>query len=85
MRQETREQVFEALRRMIYETTHMSPLEDDGSHKCRISKDALAGARAALALLREDGDGWKPDYQAPKAPGDLRNLLPTPPQPEQKT
>lgn len=38
----------EALRVMVYETTHLSLLEDDGSHKCRISKKALEQARAAL-------------------------------------
>ena len=42
------ERLREALRLMIYETTHLSPEEDDGSHWCRISKDALAHARAAL-------------------------------------
>ena len=39
----------EALERMVYETTHLSPEEDDGLHWCCISKDALAKARAALA------------------------------------
>lgn len=37
-----------ALRQMVYETTHLSPMEDDGSHKCRISAAALADARSAL-------------------------------------
>jgi hypothetical protein len=37
-----------ALREMIYETTHLSPQEDDGSHWCKISKRALEKARAAL-------------------------------------
>lgn len=38
----------EALRVMIYETTHLSPMEPDGSHWCRITADALNTARAAL-------------------------------------
>lgn len=37
-----------ALREMVYETTHLSPCEDDGSHKCKISAATLAKARAAL-------------------------------------
>jgi hypothetical protein len=42
------EELEAALREMVYETTHLSALEDDGSHKCRISKGALGLARAAL-------------------------------------
>lgn len=38
----------EALREMIYATTHLSPMRDDGSHWCRITKGTLAMARAAL-------------------------------------
>lgn len=34
-----------ALRTMIYETTHLSPCEPDGSHWCKISADALAASR----------------------------------------
>jgi hypothetical protein len=37
-----------ALREMVYETTHLSPEYDDGSHWCKISKRALEKARAAL-------------------------------------
>ena len=37
-----------ALREMIYETTHLSPCEADGSHWCKISGNALARARSAL-------------------------------------
>ena len=40
-----------ALARMIYETTHLSPEQDDGSHWCKISAEALNEARAALAAL----------------------------------
>jgi hypothetical protein len=43
------EALEKAIRKIIYETTHLSALEDDGSHNCRISKDALDQARAALA------------------------------------
>lgn len=42
-------ELLAALRTMVYETTHLSPLEDDGSHKCKISKAALEAARAAIA------------------------------------
>lgn len=38
-----------ALRAMVYEATHLSPPEDDGSHWCRITKQTLDAARAALA------------------------------------
>ena len=38
-----------ALQSMVYETTHLSPLQDDGSHWCKISHVALAEARAALS------------------------------------
>lgn len=38
----------EALGRMIYETTHLSAVEDDGSHWCKISGEVLALARAAI-------------------------------------
>lgn len=37
-----------ALEWLVYEITHLSPREDDGSHKCRISGDALERARRAL-------------------------------------
>lgn len=40
----------EALCRMVYETTHLSPQRDDGSHDCRISNAALTAAREALKL-----------------------------------
>jgi hypothetical protein len=38
-----------ALREMVYETTHLSPMRDDGSHACTISVAALAQSRAALS------------------------------------
>jgi hypothetical protein len=37
-----------ALKEYVYETTHLSPQNDDGSHWCKISKDVLANAREAL-------------------------------------
>lgn len=42
-----------ALNEFIYETTHLSPLEDDGSHWCNISKSTLANARAAAVYKDE--------------------------------
>jgi hypothetical protein len=41
-----------ALEEMVYETTCLSPCEDDGSHLCRITGPALAHARAALSLAK---------------------------------
>ena len=41
--------MVEALRQFIYETTHLSREEDDGSHRCIISKQTLEKGRAALA------------------------------------
>lgn len=38
----------EALARMVYETTHLSPCKPNGDHECTIKADALAMARAAL-------------------------------------
>lgn len=38
----------DALKKMIYETTCLSPLEDDGSHWCNISKESLLQALKAL-------------------------------------
>jgi len=46
----------EALAEFIYETTHLSPVEDDGSHWCRISAECLENGRTAL---REGAEfGW---------------------------
>lgn len=44
---EENKRLREALRVMIYESTHLSPMEDDGSHWCKISREALEQARAA--------------------------------------
>ena len=41
-------QLKAALREMLYEATHLSPQEDDGSHWAKISKRTLEKARAAL-------------------------------------
>jgi len=38
-----------ALRTMVYEATHLSPEEEDLSHWCKFTGDALQAARAALA------------------------------------
>jgi hypothetical protein len=52
----------EALGAMIYETASLSPMEDDGSHWCRITKEALELARGAyhaadaIAALKRKGD-----------------------------
>lgn len=43
-------QAVVALRVVIYETTHLSPRRDDGSHDCRISAEALRSARAAAVM-----------------------------------
>lgn len=37
-----------ALAQFVYETTHLSPMEDDGSHWCKISAECLEQARKAL-------------------------------------
>ena len=42
------DELFECLREMVYETTHLSPRNDDGSHTCKISAKTLDRARAAL-------------------------------------
>ena len=41
-------QLEAVLREMLYEATHLSPQEDDGSHWAKISKRTLEKARAAL-------------------------------------
>jgi hypothetical protein len=59
--------IVEALKTFIYETTHLSPVEEDGSHWCKISKDCLRQGRAALSSLPphsgEDGH-YRFPYQA---------------------
>ncbi|MGN6146291.1 MAG: hypothetical protein ACTHOP_22180 [Mesorhizobium sp.] len=49
--------VVEALKQLVYEATHLSPRDDDGSHLCRISASALVNARAALASLSQPAKG----------------------------
>ena len=49
---------IEALTIYIYETTHLSFEEDDGSHWCKISKDCLTHARTTLAELTGGNDDW---------------------------
>ena len=41
----------QALEYLIYEITHLSACEDDGSHTCRVSATALSNARIALSEL----------------------------------
>ncbi len=48
--------LVEVMRVAIYEITHLSPLRDDGSHKCIISKECLEGLRAALRPFVGGGD-----------------------------
>ena len=43
-----------ALRTMVYEATHLSQEEDDLSHWCKFTGDALQAARAALAHGQAD-------------------------------
>lgn len=38
----------EVLRELMYEITHLSPEEPDGSHWCKVSKATLDKARKAL-------------------------------------
>jgi hypothetical protein len=40
--------LVEALERMVYEATHLSPCKPNGDHDCTIKADALEQARAAL-------------------------------------
>ena len=42
------EKLRAALRELIYEITHLSPQEDDGSHRCTITGETLRKARMAL-------------------------------------
>ena len=44
-----------ALSEFVYEATHLSPVEDDGSHWCKISAECLANGRAVLAQAIEAG------------------------------
>lgn len=49
--------LLEALREFVYETTHLSREEEDGSHWCRIPKATLEKGRAALrSRLTQDGE-----------------------------
>lgn len=43
-----KELLHKALSAMIYETTHLSPMHNDGSYLSKISGEALMQARAAL-------------------------------------
>lgn len=49
MTSEARIETLEAvLRELVYEVTHLSQEQDDGSHWCKISRKALDDARKAL-------------------------------------
>ena len=47
-------EAVDALQMFVYETTHLSPIEDDGSHWCKISADCLETARAFLARHQKE-------------------------------
>ena|ERR1700722_5908257 len=53
-----------ALRLMIHESTHLSPMEDDGSHWCRITRESLEQARAAY---RNDPNEYSTTADEPTA------------------
>jgi len=70
-----RDRLREALARLVYEATHLSPMQDDGSHVCAISSVALKNARAALSgTAPETGrvSDWQPIETAPR---DGREIL----------
>lgn len=48
------EEARKALRTFIYETTHLSACENDGSHWCKISKETLEKGRAIYYKLHEE-------------------------------
>lgn len=52
------------LERFVYETTHLSPQNEDGSHDCRISKKCLLHSRIALELLGKLSKPNQPDVNA---------------------
>lgn len=52
------------LERFVYETTHLSPQNEDGSHDCRISKKCLLHGRIALELLGKLSQPKQPDVNA---------------------
>lgn len=58
--------ITEALRRMVYETTHLSPCKPNGDHDCTIKAGTLAYARAALACTPTPSGsydtGWSDGY-----------------------
>lgn len=60
----------EALKEMVYETTHLSSSEEDGSHICKISAQTLSQARAALSLPDGEGDKQATRASGPTAPTD---------------
>lgn len=65
-----------ALREFIYETTHLSPEEEDGSHWCRISAETLRAGRAALAPTSPTGGQASSPVVTEAEPVAWRRLLP---------
>lgn len=51
-------QAEKALQASIYEATHLSPVEDDGSHWCRISAGTLTKLRAARLAIWDQIGPW---------------------------
>ncbi len=47
------ERMWQALAEIVYEATHLSQKEDDGSHWCRIHAEPLERARSALRACGE--------------------------------
>lgn len=51
---------IEALTSHVYETTCLSPKEDDGSHICKISEETLGASRKALTNLKAAREALTP-------------------------
>lgn len=52
--QKREEVLVKAITSFVYETTCLSPQDDDGSHWCKISKETLDAGRAALKSIKEN-------------------------------
>jgi hypothetical protein len=48
------EEASKVIEELVYETTRLSPEEDDGSHRCNISKASLMQARSWLSSNKGD-------------------------------
>lgn len=51
--QKQQEALVRVITSFVYETTCLSPQEDDGSHWCKMSKETLEAGRAALKSIKE--------------------------------